>query len=348
MAPADSRALAKFGNWWRNLPLHHQQRILGLLLLALSVLLFASLTVLRNAPLLHAIHGAFLALFGWSAYLFALGLIVFAVAHLIEGIRNQKSIHWPFVIGLVLLWLIVLAESQLIAGPQHEISGVLGSLLVYPLLGWPAAVGHILLIGLFCIVSILTFGITLGHILFVGGTVGRAFSRNRGSGTATNTLSGPSRYRGQRPKLSRYGSAAPSPLPPHSQGSGSPPEEEDEDDAIEFQSDFDDDYDDPRNDINLHRQEVGNVPHGARSVPPWNGREHEDAVQGAQQQTLPFNAPDKKSMSKYPTMPQLAPNPLKAEQSKMVSHAASLLRLLPPPLSIPSACLHGSWRIRRC
>jgi ribosomal protein S25 len=323
-APADSRAISKARDAWGNLEPHHQQRILSLLLLGLSILLFASLTVFRNAPLLRALHGAFLALFGWSAYLLAIGLIVFAIAHLIEGIRNQKFIRWPFVIGLVLLWLIVLAESQLIAGSQHAISGVLGKLLIYPLLGWPAPIGHILLIGLFCIVSILTFGITLGHILFVGRTIGHAFPSNQGSGTATNTMPGPSPYRGQRPRFSRYGQTTPSPLPPRSQGLDSPLKEDDEDDAIEFQADFDDEYDDPRNDINLHKQEVGSVPRGARSMPPWDANEHSNAVQGAQQQALPFNASDKKPVTRFPTMPQLAPNPLKGELPKAASRTAAV------------------------
>ena len=74
---------------------------------------------------------AFIALFGWSAYLLAIGLIAFAIAHLIEGIRNKKLIRWPFVIGLVLLWLILLAESQLLL--KGRTGGVLGACCIRPL-----------------------------------------------------------------------------------------------------------------------------------------------------------------------------------------------------------------------
>jgi hypothetical protein len=324
--PADSRVIAKAYNGWRNLQPHHQQRFLGLLLLGLSILLFAALTIFRNAPLLGAIRGAFLALFGWSAYLLALGLIVFAVAHLIEGVRNQKFIRWPLVIGLTLLWLIVLAESQLIAGDTHDISGWVGAKLVSPLLGWPVIVGHIVLIGLFCIVAILTFGITLGHILFVASKFGSVFSSKRGMGAATNGISGPSPYRGQRPKYSRYGRGGLIPTPTsspqlRSQGPVAPAQDEEEDGVIDFQADFDDEYDDPLNDINLHRQEIGTVPHGPRTVPPLNANEHNKAVQGAQQRPLPFNEPDRQAISQFPTMPELAPNPLRAAQAKAAAPA---------------------------
>jgi hypothetical protein len=331
--PTDSRAISKARDAWKNLEPHHQQRILSLLLLGLSILLFASLTVLRKAPLLGALDGACVALFGWSAYLFALGLIVFAVAHLIEGIRNQKFIRWPLVVGLVLLWLIVLAESHLLL--HGKTGGTIGSLLVLPLLGWPPAVGHILLIGLFCIVAIVTFHITLGHMLFVGHAVSRVFTSKRSGGTATHSMSGPSPFRGQRPKFSRYGQATPSPLPPRSQASDPSLEQEDQDDVIDFEADFDDEYDDPLNDINLHKQEVGSVPRGARSAPPWNAIEHNNAVQGAQQQSLPlsFNAPDKPSITKFPTMPQLAPNPLKAQPTKVASRAASAAPAVANPVS---------------
>src|SRR5579872_7184752 len=43
--PADSRIIARGLNGWNNLEPHHQQRILGVGLLALALLLFASLTI---------------------------------------------------------------------------------------------------------------------------------------------------------------------------------------------------------------------------------------------------------------------------------------------------------------
>jgi len=104
----DSRAIDKARDAWSNLEPHHQQRVLSILLLVMALFLFAVLTVFRTVPLFGPLGGAFIALFGWSAYLFAIGLITFAIAHLIEGMQNKKLIRWSFVVGLVLLWLILL------------------------------------------------------------------------------------------------------------------------------------------------------------------------------------------------------------------------------------------------
>jgi len=152
---ADSRVISKARNAWGNMQPHHQQRFLGILLLLLALFLFAVLTVFRSVPLFSAIGGTFMALFGWSAYLLAIGLIAFAFAHLVEGMQNKRFIRWSFVIGLILLWLLVLAESHFLLGGAT--GGVLGTLLVRPLLGWPPAVGHILLVGLFGVIIIATF-----------------------------------------------------------------------------------------------------------------------------------------------------------------------------------------------
>src|SRR2546421_2917238 len=138
---ADSRVISKARDAWGNLEPHHQQRILSLLLLMLALFLFAVLTVFRRVQLFSAISGAFTALFGWSVYLISVGLIAFAVAHLIEGIQNKRFIRWSLVIGLTLLWLILLVESQLLLGGTT--GGILGELLVRPLLGWPSVVGHL-------------------------------------------------------------------------------------------------------------------------------------------------------------------------------------------------------------
>src|SRR5712691_7471958 len=167
---ADSRAIARARNAWNNLEPHHQQRFLGIILLLLALFLFAVLTVFRTIPLFKAFNDVFIAFFGWSAYLLAIGLIAFAIAHLVEGIRNIKIIRWPFVVGLVVLWLLLLAESQLLV--RGTTGGVLGLLLVRPLIGWPAYAGHILLVGLFGIFTIVTFQITFGHILQLGRAIG--------------------------------------------------------------------------------------------------------------------------------------------------------------------------------
>ena len=144
--------------------------MLGILLLFLSLFLFAVLTIFSKVALFSAINGGFTVLFGWGAYPLSLGLIAFAVAHLVEGIQNRKLIRWSLVVGLVILWLIVLAESRLLLGGLT--GGVLGALLTRLLQGWPPAVGHILLIGLFAIVTIITFQITAGHVLAVAHAMG--------------------------------------------------------------------------------------------------------------------------------------------------------------------------------
>src|SRR5437764_7111453 len=206
----DSRAIDKARDAWSNLEPHHQQRVLSILLLVMALFLFAVLTVFRKVPLFSALNGAFIALFGWSAYLLALGLIAFAIAHLVEGIQNKKLIRWSLVVGLVALWLILLAESQLLL--KGTTGGVLASLLVRPLLGWPEAVGHILLIGLFGVVTIITFQITLGHVLQLGRAL-RLFASP--AQKAARNAAGPSPYRGQRPRFSRYASGQPGQVTPY-------------------------------------------------------------------------------------------------------------------------------------
>jgi serine/threonine protein kinase len=123
-------------------------------LVGLSLFLIGSLTVWRSTPLYKPLPGFFLAFFGWSAYPLAFGLFVFACARFIEGIYNVHFIRMPLVIGLLILLLLTLAESQLIW--QGTTGGIIGSLLAYPLHGWPVLVGHVLFIGLFIIVAILT------------------------------------------------------------------------------------------------------------------------------------------------------------------------------------------------
>jgi hypothetical protein len=110
----DAQAIKWMQNKWNNLEPHHQQRIYGTLLLGLSLLLFASLTIFRSTPVLTWFYKFFTAFFGWSAYLLALGLVAFALAHLIEGIRNQTFIRWSMVIGLFAIWLLLLVESRLL------------------------------------------------------------------------------------------------------------------------------------------------------------------------------------------------------------------------------------------
>ncbi len=170
-ASAGSTRDTRFIHWmrgtWNDMEPHHQKRFLGTILLLLSLLLFGALTIFRNVPIFSALRGFFVTFFGWSAYLLALGLIAFAVAHLIEGVRKARFVRWSFVIGLIILWLIVLLESRQILGYMR--AGVLAELLFTPLQGWhsPLLV-HVLLIGSFVLIAILTFRITFGHVLMVG------------------------------------------------------------------------------------------------------------------------------------------------------------------------------------
>jgi len=313
---ADSRVIDKARDAWGNLKPHHQQRVLSILLLLMALFLFAVLTVFRTVPLFGPLGGAFIALFGWSAYLFAIGLIAFAIAHLIEGMQNKKLIRWSFVVGLVLLWLILLVESQLLL--KGKTGGFLGGLLVRPLLGWPEVVGHILLIGLFGVITIVTFQITLGHVLQVGQAL--RFMASPGQKAAGNTA-GSSQYRGQRPRFSRYGSGLNG-----QQGQVSPDVDaggaEDEEGLIDFEADFGDEHD-PLNYINIHKQQISRFPRGSRPAEPLDAEEHSNAVQGVKQQALPFNQAAKAPEQKYPTMEPLAPNPLRKNLSKVLHRGAA-------------------------
>jgi hypothetical protein len=291
--PADSRLIARGINGWNNLEPHHQQRILGVGLLALALLLFASLTIFRHVALLKAISGAFTAIFGWLAYPLALGLVAFAIAHLMEGMRKQRLIRWPLVIGLIVLSLIVMAESQLIAPGT---GGVIGEILGSPLHGW-GALGHLILIALFIVIAMVTFRITLSHVATFGRTVGGVFAPNRGAASQGQRRSP---FLGQRPAYSRYGK-------PQEAAS-----EEDEDEGnIDFEADFGDAAnDDPENDINLHKGKVNSLPRRQRGAPALDADEHQEAVQGAVQPELPLNRRDRRQ-KKYATMPEL---PMRAPQ----------------------------------
>jgi DNA segregation ATPase FtsK/SpoIIIE, S-DNA-T family len=316
-APADSRVIGRMHRKWQSLAPHHQQTILSLMLLGVSIFLFGALTLWRSIPLFGPLGDFFLTFFGWAAYLFAFGMIVFSLAQLIEGMQNKRFIRWSLVAGLIILVLLLLAESRLILGSRA--GGVIGALLVFPLLGWPVIVQHVLVIGLFIIFAIVTFRITFGQVTGFIKKMVSSVPRKSSSGNAASS----SPFLGQRPQFSRYGGN------PVRQGI-----DEDEDDElddeidIDFEADFDN-QDDPLNDINLHKQQVGIVPRGSPPVKQLNREEHEAAVQGARQQSLPF---DEKSQEANHTrqaaesdaeyeMEPLAPNPLHANQSKIAARS---------------------------
>jgi len=175
-----------------------QQYISSILLLCLSLLPLGSLTVFRTSRLLGPLNKIMLDFCGWGAYLLAAGLIAFSLVYLISAIRDQHVIAWRTIIGLGILWLLLLAESRLIFGPV----GILGELLIYPLLGWSPLIGHVVLFGLLIIVVILTFRMRFGHVLMVARFIQRLLSDNLR--TDINKAPAPSSHLGQRPQYSRY------------------------------------------------------------------------------------------------------------------------------------------------
>src|SRR6266568_1431529 len=319
-APADSRIIGRIHRKWQTLEPHSKQTIFSLLLLVLSIFLFSALTFWHTFPI-----------FGWGAYLFILGLIAFALAHLIEGTRKTRFIRWSLVLGLLVLLLLILAESRLILGSPT--GGVIGTLMVRPLLGWPVLVQHVLVIGLFVIFAIVTFRITFDHVWLVSDYARKLAISLPGKSSTGNTAS-PSPFLGQRPQYSRYASQTmSSPDAPNRQHAG---EEDalDDEAGIDFEADFGVD-DDPLNDINLHKQQIGIIPRGSRAAQQFDGDEHKAAVQGARQQPLPLGAAGPlqatdSEVDDEEEMEPLAPNPLRANQPKIVTRAAK-----PPEVESP-------------
>jgi DNA segregation ATPase FtsK/SpoIIIE-like protein len=326
-APADSRLIGSMHRKWQSLGPHSKQTIFSLLLLLLSILLLGALTIWRTSPVFAALDGFFLTFFGWGAYLLILGLIAFAIAHLIEGTRKTRFIRWSLVWGLLVLLLLTLAESRLILGTPT--GGVIGSLMVRPLLGWPIVVQHVLVIGLFVIFAIVTFHITFDHVWLFTGYAKKLtswFPRKSSSGNEA----GPSPFLGQRPQYSRYASQMVT--SPGAQNRQHAEEEEafDDDAGIVFESDFSDE-DDPLNDINLHKQQIGMVPRGSRAASQFDRDEHKAAVQGARQQPLPLDTHSAgNGLDDEEEMEPLSPNPLRANQPKIVTRAAK-----PPEIESP-------------
>ncbi len=313
-APSDPRAIEWAYNKWNGMEAHQQQRVWSIVLLIVSLLLFGSLTIFQTTPILGGIGKFLLLMFGWSAYLLAFGLVAFALTHLIEGIRNEPLLRWSMIFGLGAIWLLLLVESRLIIGNDSLTTGIVAGLLVRPLLGWPAAAAHVIILGLIVLLIIFTFRITFGHVLLVG-----QFVQNLLSDEKRPTLSnkngpastGPSPFLGQRPQFSRYGNGMVPVQQQQVQGrnvANRSENDEDEDD-IEFEADFNDEDDDPRNDINIHKQDVGIVPRGPRTPIPLDVDNHVNAVRGARQQPLPLDTnPDKLVIKDMGHMEDLMPN----------------------------------------
>nr|BBH94067.1 hypothetical protein KTA_22660 [Thermogemmatispora argillosa] len=342
-SPPDQTGDERFINWlraqWQRLEPHQQQQFYSFLLLLLSLLLLGSLTIFRQAFILKDFYAFFMTFFGWAAYILALGLLALAVALMVEGLARRSLLRWSLVGGLALLWLLLLAESQLIFG--GETGGFVGALLIWPLRNWPAAVGHILILGLIVIVSIVTFRITFGQILAVARFVRRLFADraerpSRGGGG--ERARGPSPFLGQRPRYSRYSNQAQASNSDRadartaheagsfrSAGQSQPGEEsafsDEEEDIIEFEPDFE--SEDEQNDRGAsQRLPIGFAARGSQPSPkPLDRQEYQAATRGAQQQPLPFDserAPQQplhisegNVVPNLPEMEPLTPNPLK-------------------------------------
>jgi DNA polymerase III delta prime subunit len=328
----ESTGDARFINWllkqWGKLEAHQRQSVYSALLLILSLLLFASLTVFHTAFILGSIAKFFLTFFGWAAYPLALGLVVFAVAHLIEGIQNRPLIRWSLVIGLFCILLLLLLESRLILGPMN--AGVIAEFLIGFLLGWPPLIQHIILIGLILIVSVITFRITFGHILMVASAIQNMLPGH--AADAEDKHEGPSPFLGQRPRYSRYGSGladeedeSTAPKRQVAQGTrkdirlggragGLQNGAGDDEGNINFEADFDV-GDDSQNDINLHKREIGLVPRGPRAPAQLDLSDHTNAVRDVVQQPLMGGEdapqPSKRPARKQSVMEPLQPNPHK-------------------------------------
>ncbi len=204
---------------WQNVEPRRQQQVYNLLLLVFALIIFLSLTILQKSPVFSGLHDFFSNFLGWGAYILDIGLIVLSITRLVETVKQQKYVRWSFVLGMTAMWLIILTESQLLI--SGKTGGIVGGLLATPLLGWPAAVGHILLFGLFCIATILTFRLTLAHFRiawhFLWNFLAGGDERRRKSTFEPEEdvyededLEEPEEYTGtgQRPRYSRYISAS--------------------------------------------------------------------------------------------------------------------------------------------
>jgi len=315
-----------------NLTPAQQQALLGLALLSVALLVLVSLTVLRKQDPVGRVGDLALSLVGWSAYPWSLGLALLGGAHLVEGVSDRHLLHWPRVIGLIIVWLAALAESALIfVGGTATGGGSVGTWLVHALpAGWPPITQHGLVLLVLAAGLALTLQLRPDHLWRSGRALSGIISRLRllRARATVREQRAPSPYLGQRPKYSRYGSAAAdaADLPmPARQARRSVIADADDDadyDAIDFEADFASDDDDPLNDIHLHRQQIGLVPHGNARIPqPIDLQDHADAAKDVSQPSLPLDqataGPAKNATKKVPNeMEPLAPHPRLVGQPK--------------------------------
>lgn len=323
--PADSRLIGQVREKWSGMQPHEQQRVFSLALLILACFLTCGLTIWRSFPLFQPLADFFFSLFGWAAVPLSLGLVAFAVAHLVEGLRNIRFIRWSLVLGLLILVALLLAESQLLL--EGTTGGIVGGLLATPVAGWGFG-AHVLVLGLLLIVVLLTFKITMSHLARGWGLTRRIFLDPRDHVAPAQTRP-PSPFLGQRPRFSRYGGQAKSaPGKPAHRQAADADDFDDEDEELEIEVDLEESVD-PGNDINQHIDQVGRVPKGPRPVQKLDRAQHHAAVRGARQPSLPFQ----EAHSDIEEMEPLAPNPLRLRLPQVIRRAAASIGASPwkPP-----------------
>lgn len=326
--PADTRLINQVRGKWNDMQPHEQQRFFSIILLLLAIFLFLALTLWRSLPLFRSLTDFFFSVFSWGALPLSVGLIAFAIAHLIEGARNIRFIRWSLVLGLLGLLILLMVESQLLLG--RTTGGIVGGLFAAPLQSWGFG-AHVLVLGLFLILALLTFRVTLSQLLSVWHAIQRIFLDPRDQ-TSTPGNARVSPFLGQRPRFSRYGNglssnnatARPASRRQHADEDelDDGMDEEDKEDAVEFENEMEV-ADDPRNDINQHINEVGRVKKGARPAQALDRAEARAAVKDARQQPLPFPNEQAAAVEQLEEMEPLAPNPLRALLPKISRHGGA-------------------------
>ena len=309
-----------------------QQALLGLALLSVALLGLVSLTVLRKQDPVSRVGDLALSLLGWSAYPWSLGLALLGGTHLVEGVSDRHLLHWPRVIGPIIVWLAALAESALlfVAGTATG-GGSVGTWLVHALpAGWPPVTQHGLVLLVLAAGLALTLQLRPDHLWRSGRALCGSISRLRllRAQEPVREQRAPCPYLGQRPTYSRYGravaDAADLPLPARQARRSviAAADDDADDDALAFEADVASAADDPLNDLHLHRQQLGLVPHGNARLPqPIDLQDHADAVKDVSQPSLPLDqataGPAKKATKKVPNeMEPLAPHPRLLGQPK--------------------------------
>jgi len=141
-----------------------QREILSLLVLALAVITLLGLFSVTSGALSDWWTGLLRCIFGWGAYVVALGLMVAALTMLLSNLGQKPRISWRTIIGLEVLFIAGLALVHLLSFSQDPwqlaesgrgggfVGWALSSLLIAAL-GWPIA--------LLILLAILSLGLAM-------------------------------------------------------------------------------------------------------------------------------------------------------------------------------------------